>query len=127
MSVTMIAPRPRSTRPTAAAIRARMSSGVSLYVVGTLSTPSSGPRTPSSVCTISSASRPCPTTTIPTIDTKFLLPRWGCGKRTRLRPSALGVAVADAQAMAAGLEPSAELLDQYDRAVAPSGAADGDG
>src|SRR5207245_8075235 len=114
MSVTMIAPSPQSTPRTAHAMRERISSGPSSYEVATLARPSSGPRTSSSVRTISSARRPCPTTTIPTMG-KCLLPRTFAGKQGVL---ALDVAVADEDAMAALLEPPPQLLDEHDRAVA---------
>src|SRR6266849_10405138 len=122
MSVTMIAPSPQSTPRTALAMRERISSGPSSYEVATLARPSSGPRTSSSVRTISSARRPCPTTTIPTMG-KCLLPRTFPGKQKL----PLHVPVADEDAMAALLEPPPQLLDEHDRAVAAARAAEGDG
>src|SRR5438128_6818388 len=121
MSVTMSAPSPRSTPRTALAMRSRIGSGGSLKAAPTLARPSSGPSTPSSVCTISSANRPCPTTTIPTI-MQCLLRQPGSGKQ-----SALGVPVADEHAVAPRREPAAQLIDQHDRAMAAARAAERDG
>src|SRR5436309_3172970 len=121
MSVTMSAPPPRSTPRTALAMRSRIASGGSLKAAATLARPSSGPSTPSSVCTISSANRPCPTTTIPTI-MQCLLRQPGSGKQ-----SALGVPVADEHAVAPRREPAAQLIDQHDRAMAAARAAERDG
>src|SRR5439155_883751 len=88
------------------------------------SIPSTGPSTLSSVCTISTATRPCPITMIPTIYEKST-PR--AGGRQGAAPSALGVAMADEDGVAAVAEPSAELLDQHDRAVSPPRAPERDG
>src|SRR5438552_285055 len=124
MSVRMIAPSPRSTPRTALAMRSRIASGGSLSAVTTLTRPSSGPRTPSSVCTLPSARRPCPTTTIPTM-TRCLLPRPPSGKQSA--QLALGVAVADEHAVATLREPAAQLVDEHDRAMAAARAAERDG
>src|SRR6266550_3454510 len=88
------------------------------------SIPSTGPSTLSSVCTISTATRPCPITMIPTIHEKSTLRPGG---RQGAAPSALGVAMADEDGVAAVVEPSAELLDQHDRAVSPPRAPERDG
>src|SRR5438874_1082904 len=88
------------------------------------SIPSTGPSTLSSVCTISTATRPCPITMIPTIHEKSTLRPGG---RQGAAPSALGVAMADEDGVAAVAEPSAELLDQHDRAVSPPRAPERDG
>src|SRR5438876_498510 len=88
------------------------------------SIPSTGPSTLSSVCTISTATRPCPMTMIPTIHEKSTLRPGG---RQGAAPSALGVAMADEDGLAAVAEPSAELLDQHDRAVSPPRAPERDG
>src|SRR5262245_16975558 len=67
MSVTMRTPWPRSTRRTAARMSSRMSCQPAEGALVTASTPSSGPTTFCRVSTMASLSRPCPTTTRPTI------------------------------------------------------------
>src|SRR5437667_128442 len=126
ISVRMMTPCPRSTRRTAAATRSRISSGLSSYEVAIASSPSIGPRTLSSVCTISTATRPCPITMMPTM-TKIYSPTPGAARRRSHRLSTLGVAVPEQHGVAAGREPAAELLDQHDGAVAAPRAAEGDG
>src|SRR5437667_594336 len=126
ISVRMRTPCPRSTRRTAAATRSRISSGLSSYEVAIASSPSIGPRTLSSVCTISTATRPCPITMMPTM-TKIYSPTPGAARRRSHRLSTLGVAVPEQHGVAAGREPAAELLDQHDGAVAAPRAAEGDG
>src|SRR5262245_10377207 len=124
MSVRMMTPRPRSTRRTAAARRSLIPSGVSPGSVVTASSPSTGPRTLSSVCTIASATRPCPTTMIPTIPDPYsaVLCAASCARRS----AASGVTMPDEDRVAMLLKSATQLLDQYDGTVAPTGAAERD-
>src|SRR5260221_10344102 len=122
MSVRMRPPRSRRPRPTASSMRARIASGCSTAVVVIASKASIVPTTLCNVLSASSAIRPCPTTTIPTI------------RRNPNRPpierqigSTFHVAMTHENAHAHRLESAAERLDQRDRAMPAAGAADGDG